>query len=296
MEYLIDEFIDYMRTERNYSDNTEFNYSIDLIEFQNYLINKHRNYKNITYKDIIEYTKHLKEEKNLNSSSINRHLSSLRSFYNFLIIKNEIQTNPFKLVKGPKKENRLPNYLKYSEFEEMVNSCDDSPLGIRNRCLLELLFASGARIGELIRIDVDDIDFTNQEIKVLGKGNKERIIYFNDHAASALKDYLDNSRDILLDSRESDRLFINHIGGDLTTRGVRDILDKIILKNALNMKVTPHMFRHTFATMLLNEGCSLKSVQELLGHANMSTTSIYTHITNDRIKDVYLHTHPKAKK
>jgi integrase/recombinase XerC len=296
MEELIDEFILYMSTERNYSDNTECNYAIDLTEYEHYLYIKHRNYLNINYKDIIEYTKHLKEEKNLNSTSINRHLSSLRSFYNFLIIKNKISTNPFKLVKGPKKENKLPNYLKYSEFEDMVNSCEDTPLGIRNRCLLELLFASGARIGELIKIDVDDIDFTNQEIKVLGKGNKERIIYFNDHASDALKDYINHSRSVLLNGKKSDRLFINHIGGELTTRGVRDILDSIIRKNALSMKVTPHMFRHTFATMLLNEGCSLKSVQELLGHANMSTTSIYTHISNDRIKDVYLHTHPKAKK
>lgn len=292
---IIDDFIQYMRVERNYSDNTEVNYEMDLIEFEKYLNVKHKNYKNITYKDILDYEKHLKEDNNLNSTSINRHLSSLRSFYNFLLIKNIVSSNPFKMVKGPKKELRLPNYMKYSEFEEMVNSCDDSLLGIRNRSILELLFASGARIGEIININVDDVDFVNNEIKVLGKGNKERVVYFNDHAKESLKDYINNARSELLNGKQSNRLFINHIGGELTTRGVRDILDNIIKRSALSIKVTPHMFRHTFATMLLNEGCSLKSVQELLGHANLSTTSIYTHITNDRIKDVYLHTHPKAK-
>ena len=292
---IIDDFIQYMRVERNYSDNTEVNYEMDLAEFEKYLKDKHKNYKNINYKDILDYEKHLKEDNNLNATSINRHLSSLRSFYNFLLIKNIVGSNPFKMVKGPKKELRLPNYMKYSEFEEMVNSCDDSLLGIRNRSILELLFASGARIGEIININVDDVDFVNNEIKVLGKGNKERVVYFNDHAKESLKDYINNARNELLNGKRSNRLFINHIGGELTTRGVRDILDNIIKKSALSIKVTPHMFRHTFATMLLNEGCSLKSVQELLGHANLSTTSIYTHVTNDRIKDVYLHTHPKAK-
>ena len=186
--------------------------------------------------------------------------------------------------------------MKYSEFEDMINSIPDDTLGIRNRCLFEMLFCSGARIGELININVSDIDFSNKQIKVLGKGNKERIVYLNEHAIDSIHDYLDNSRLDLLNGRKSDRLFINHIGGDLTTRGVRDIIDSIIKKAALNIKVTPHMFRHTFATMLLNEGCSLKSVQELLGHANLSTTSIYTHVSNDRIKDVYFHTHPRNKK
>ena len=295
MEELIDEFILYMSTERNYSDNTECNYAIDLTEYEHYLYTKHRNYLNINYKDIIEYTKHLKEEKNLNSTSINRHLSSLRSFYNFLIIKNKISTNPFKLVSSPKKEIKLPNYMKYKEFEEMINTCDDSILGIRNRCLLEILLSTGARIGELIKIKLSDINISSKEIKVLGKGNKERIVYINDHTVDALKKYLRDSRPLLLNNKRSDNLFINHIGGNLTTRGVREILDNIIKKSSLNIKVTPHMFRHTFATMLLNEGCDLKSVQELLGHVNMSTTQIYTHVSNNYIKEVYLHTHPRNK-
>jgi integrase/recombinase XerC len=296
MEEHIDGFLDYIRVEKNFSDNTEINYGIDLEGFKTYLKVKRKNYLNLKYEDILKYIKYLKEDLNYNATSVNRHLSSLRSFYNYLIISNIITSNPFKLVKSQKKELKLPNYMKYSEFEDMINSIPDDILGIRNRCLFELLLCSGARVSELISIEVNDIDFSSHSIKVLGKGNKERLIFLNEHAIDSLHDYLNNSRLELLGNRKSDKLFINHIGGDLTPRGVRDIIDNIIKKAALNIKVTPHMFRHTFATMLLNEGCSLKSVQELLGHANMSTTSIYTHVSNDRIKDVYFHTHPRNKK
>ena len=296
MEYLIDQFIDYIRTQRNYSNNTEISYIKDLEDFNAYLQKKKLKYQNLSYKDISEYTKYLKEEKKYEPTSINQHLSALRSFYNYLINKEKINTNPFKLISGPKKDIKLPNYMKYSEFEAMVESCDDTYLGIRNRALLELLLATGARIGEVVNIKVQDVDFINREIKVLGKGNKERICYFNEHANESLENYLHNSRDFLLKNKTSSYLFINHVGTQLTARGVRDIIDNIIKKSSLNTKITPHTFRHTFATMLLNEGCDLKSVQELLGHVNLSTTSIYTHITSDRIKDIYLHAHPRGKK
>lgn len=296
MDELVNAFTDYLRVERNYSDYTETNYLLDLDNYQSYLKNHHLNYKKITYREITEYTKYLKEKVGLKPTSINRHLSALRSFYNYLVREQVIDNNPFLLVRGQKQTKKLPNYMKYSEFEEMINVCDVTPLGIRNRALLELLLASGARIGELINLNVNDINFLNQEIKVLGKGNKERICYFGNHCSDALKNYINNSRPLLLKEKNSNKLFINHIGNPLTDRGVRDILDNIIKKSSLNTKVTPHTFRHTFATMLLNEGCDLKSVQELLGHVNLSTTSIYTHVTNDRIKEIYLHTHPRSKK
>lgn len=296
MDSLIEQFIDYIRIQRNYSNNTEINYLIDLENFSEYLNKKRIKYSNITYKDISIYTKYLKEEKELEPTSINRHLSAIRSFYNYLVNKDIVKTNPFKLVSGPKKALKLPNYMKYSEFESMIDACDSTDLGVRNKALLELLLATGARIGELIQIKVKDIDFKSREIKVLGKGNKERICYFNEHAEESLKNYINESRNNLLKNKTSEYLFINHIGTPLTTRGVRTIIDNIIKKSSLNTKITPHTFRHTFATMLLNEGCDLKSVQELLGHVNLSTTSIYTHVTNDRIKDIYLHTHPRSKK
>lgn len=296
MNEYIEDFINYIRGERNYSSHTETNYLLDIEEFEGYLKDDCLNYKTIKYKDISVYIKYLKEEKGLATASINRHLSSLRSFYNYLLKENIISANPFKLVVGPKKEKKLPNYMKYSEFEELVNTCDDTALGIRNRALIELLFATGARIGELINIKVADVDFSRREIKVLGKGNKERICYFNSYSEEYLKKYIENARLELLHNKKSDRLFINHVGGNLTDRGVRTILDNMIKKSCLNAHITPHTFRHTFATMLLNEGCDLKSVQELLGHVNLNTTSIYTHLTNDRIKEIYLHTHPRSKK
>lgn len=296
MKQYIDEFIEYIRYERNYSDYTETNYTLDLDLYEEYLNIKKINYKNITYKNIQLYITYLKEEKKLKPSSINRHLSCLRSFYNFLLKENIIIQNPFKLVSSQKKDKKLPNYMKYSEFEALVEVCDETDLGIRNRTLIELLFATGARIGELINVKLNDINFSNKEIKLTGKGNKQRLCFFNSYSEEYLKKYINSSRVNLLNGKNSEYLFINHIGGNLTDRGVRDILDKMIKKASINTKITPHSFRHTFATMLLNEGCDLKSVQELLGHVNLSTTSIYTHLTNDRIKDVYLHTHPRSKK
>lgn len=296
MDQYIEEFIEYIRFERNYSDYTELNYTIDIELFSEYIKTKKLNYKNLIYKDIQIYITYLKEIKNLKPTSINRHLSSLRSFYNYLLKEKVVLSNPFKLVSSQKKEKKLPNYMKYSEFEALVDVCDETNLGIRNRALVELLFATGARIGELINIKLQDINFSNKEIKLKGKGNKERICFFNSYSEIYINKYINTSRLELLNGKTSDRLFINHIGGNLTDRGVRDILDKMIKRASINTKITPHSFRHTFATMLLNEGCDLKSVQELLGHVNLSTTSIYTHLTNDRIKDVYLHTHPRSKK
>lgn len=292
----ITRFSEYLLIERNYSDNTDINYTHDLDEFESYL-DKHRlNYLNVTNKDINTYILYLKKELKYNSASINRHLSCLRSFYNYLVREEKIRYNPLSVVRSQKKELRLPNYMKYSEFEDMVAACDSTPLGIRNRCIFELLLATGCRISELINIKVNDIDLINNEIKVSGKGNKDRIVYFTDFTKNVLKMYLKDARNILLNGKNSEYLFINHIGTHLTTRGVRDVIDRILLIAGTSAHVTPHTFRHTFATMLLNEGCDLRSVQDLLGHANMSTTSIYTHVSNDRIKDIYLHTHPRAKK
>ena len=250
MEEYVNRFLQYLRTERNYSDYTEQNYLFDVEDFSNYLYENHLSFKKITYKEIMVYVKYLKEKEKLKSTSINRHLSSLRSFYNYLLRENVIKANPFSLVNGPKNEKKLPNYMKYSEFEMLVETCDETPLGIRNRALLELLLATGARIGEIIAIRISDIQFSTREIKVLGKGNKERICYFNEYCEKALLRYIENARPLLLKNKTSNRLFINHLGGDLTDRGVRDILDKILHKCTLKNKVTPHTFRHTFAAAI----------------------------------------------
>ena len=196
----------------------------------------------------------------------------------------------------PKRDKRLPKFLEYNELEEIFKVPDlNTPLGKRDSLILEMLYATGMRVGELVNIKVSDINHSNKTIKILGKGNKERLAYYNKITEKRLNDYLENGRPKLI-KKSTDYLFLNNSGDKLTTRGVELILDKTIKKTSLSKHLTPHMLRHSFATHLLNEGCDLLSVQELLGHASLSATNIYTHVTNDRIKDVYLKTHPRARK
>lgn len=285
-----DKFLDYLQNIKKYSDNTIINYEIDIDRYEKFLKINNKKINNIKYKDVLDFISYIKD--NHKSTSINRCLSSLRSYYNYLLKENVVNTNPFKLVNSMKKEKKLPEYFKYNEYVELVNSIDiNSNLGIRNRCIFEVLLCTGCRCSELVNIKLCDVDLDNREIKVLGKGNKERIVYLGSYAIDSLNMYL-SVRDEL-SKKDNKYLFVNHLGNKLTTRGIRDIIDKILLKSSLNLKITPHTFRHSFATMFLNEGCDLKSVQELLGHVSLSTTSIYTHVSNEELKRVYLHTNPR---
>lgn len=286
-----EKFLDYLQNIKKYSDNTIINYEIDIDRYINYLkLNKIDIFK-IEYKNVLDYISYLK--KNHKSTSINRSISSIRTYYNYLIKNNYTNSNPFKIINGMKKEKKLPEYFKYNEYVELVNSIDiNSNLGIRNKCIFEVLLCTGCRCNELVDIKLDDINLNEKEIKVLGKGNKERIVYLGSYAIESIEKYL-SIRNEILGKKDNNYLFINHLGDKLTTRGIRDIIDKILLKSSNNMKITPHTFRHSFATMLLNEGCDLKSVQELLGHVSLSTTSIYTHVSNEELKRVYLHTNPR---
>lgn len=289
-----DSFLEYLSSIKKYSDNTVLNYELDIDKYEFFLKTKKLGVKNIEYKDILDYISYLKDEHK--STSINRNLSCLRSYYNFLIKNNYIKNNPFNLIHSMKKEKKLPEYFKYNEYETLVNNIDTSnDLGIRNKCLFEVLLCTGCRVNELVNIKLDDIDINNQEIKVLGKGNKERIVYLGSYAVDSLNDYL-SIRSNIMGKNNNNYLFLNHLGNKLTTRGIREIIDKILLKSSSNLKITPHTFRHSFATMLLNEGCDLKSVQELLGHVSLSTTSVYTHVSNEELKRVYLHTNPRQLK
>ncbi len=287
----VDEFLIYLEKEKKYSDNTIINYRIDLDNYFNFLKDNKIDYKKIEYKNALDYLSYMKN--NHKSTSINRSISSIRKFYDYLIKNKIINNNVFNLIKSMKKDNVLPNYIKYNDFVDLVNSIDDNNiLNIRNRCILEVLLSTGCRVNELVNIKLNNIDISRKEIKVLGKGNKERIVYLGTYAIDSLNKYL-NIRNELLKNKTNDYLFLNHLGNKLTTRGIRDILDKIILKSSISLDISPHTFRHSFATMLLNEGCDLKSVQELLGHVSLSTTSIYTHVSKEELKRVYLHTNPR---
>jgi len=289
------EFLEYLKFNKKYSSYTVINYENDLLKLEEFLNKRKIKLNDLDYKMVNEFIIFLKENR-LNSVSINRILSAARTYFKFLEKKKVVSSNPFKLTTSLKKDKRLPNYFKYNDFIDMIDSIDtNTDLGIRNRALFELLLATGARVSEVVNIKTNDINISLGEIKVLGKGNKERIVYINEHTKEALLNYLNNSRNNLL-KEKNDYLFLNHLGTKLTDRGVRVIIDNIIKKSAISLKITPHTFRHSFATMMLNEGCDLKSVQELLGHVNLSTTSIYTHLSNEQIKNVYLHTHPRNKK
>ena len=291
----INDFIDYLTYEKKYSSNTISNYEKDLNDFASYLKEKKLNYKKLDYGNVTDYMIHLKSLK-LSSATINRHLSSIRSYYKYLINNKIVDNSPFKLINGPKKEKKLPNYLQYNEFEDLINVCDETDLGIRNRMILELLFATGIRVSEAVNLKISDINFKEREIKVYGKGSKERIVYFNKVCQKVMSEYVLNARQNLLKGKKSEYLLLNHLGNKLTRRGVADIIDKLIKKSCIKHKISPHTLRHTFATLLLNEGMDIREVQELLGHSRISTTSIYTHVSNEELRKVYLSCHPRAKK
>ena len=296
MKDIIYEFLDYISLEKKYSNYTEINYELDLNKYEKFLLNNKIKYLKVRYQDISNYIIYLKKS-GYKSASINRNLSTLRSFYNFLISNNKLNNNPLDLVKGMKQEKRLPNYFKYNEFNLMLETLkEDTPLNNRNKLILELLFATGIRVSELVNIKIQDISFKEKEIKVYGKGSKERIVFFGSYCEVILEKYLNEDRNLLLKNKTSEYLLINNLGTKLTDRGVRLIIDKIIKLSGITSKVSPHTFRHTFATIMLNEGCNIKSVQELLGHVNLNTTSIYTHLTNEEIRRTYLNAHPRAKK
>lgn len=295
MEEDIVSFLEFLEYEKKYSDNTIKSYEKDLSDFLEYTKIAKKDYRKFDYKEVTDYLIVL-NDKGLKSTSINRHLSSIRSFYEFLLVKGKVQGSPFKLVSGPKKEKKLPNYLKYDEFLDLVNTCDETDLGVRNRMILELLFATGIRVSEAVSIKIADIDFKAREIRVTGKGNKMRIVIFNKVCQEVMSKYVLEARQNLLKGKKCDYLLVNHLGNPLTRRGVADILEKIIKKSAIRHKISPHTLRHTFATLLLNEGMDIREVQELLGHARLSTTSIYTHVSNEELRRVYLNAHPRAHK
>ena len=293
---LINEYLDYLKYEKNYSSYTIINYNNDIEEYFLYLDRESINFLDVEYSDLRFYLMYLKDEKQDNNSSIDRKLSALRGFYKYLANNKYIKSNPFKLLNGLKKSKKLPRYFEYNELEELFSVCDlETPIGQRDRLLLEMLYATGVRVGELVNIKVSDIDLGTRNILILGKGNKERFVIYGEYCEEILKLYLNDGR-FLLNKKNSDYLFLNKIGGNLTERGVRYILDNLIEKTSINKKISPHMIRHSFATHLLNEGCDLLTVQKLLGHESIKATQIYTHVTTDRLKEVYYNSFPRAKK
>ena len=294
-EKIIDDYLDFLKYQKNYSEYTIKSYENDIMEYFNYINSEGLNYKDIEYSDIRFYLMYLKDKED-NNSSIDRKLSALRGFYKYLVNEEVVHNNVFSLVNGPKKSKKLPRYFDYNELEEMFLIPDtNTALGQRDLLLLEMLYATGCRVGELVSIKVKDIDFNRRTILIVGKGNKERFLNYGEYCEDILKKYLKDGY-LSLNVNKSEFLFLNKNGGVLTERGVRFILDKIIKQTGINKNISPHMIRHSFATHLLNEGCDLLTVQKLLGHESIKATQIYTHVTTDRLKEVYYQSFPRAKK
>ncbi len=294
MEERIKAFLDYITKQKKYSSNTYKNYQIDIEEFKDYLIKNQADYLSVDYEFIKGYLMFLYDKK-LSRNSVARKLSSLRSFYKYLFNNNVIKINPFKFVSTPKKEKRLPKYLSAEELESLFNTPNiTTPTGQRNRLILEVLYATGIRVSELVNINVKDIDFNTKEILILGKGNKERIAEFGDYCKEIMELFINDGRRKILSKhhKQSDYLIINERGNKITTRGVEELIDQMARISGIKKHVSPHMLRHSFATHLLNNGCDILTVQELLGHESLESTAIYTHVSNERLRQVYLKCHP----
>lgn len=286
MDRYIEKFIRYLEIEKNYSGHTILNYKLDLGDFKKFL--GESQVENTDYLVLRRYLAILKE-KNLGARSVARHLSVLRSFFKFLTREGYIKANPIASVSSPKLEKRLPSFLTEEEISRLIEaSIPENEAGLRDRAILETFYSTGIRIHELANLNTDDIDCIGCIVKVRGKGKKERIVPIGDKAVTAIRAYLDKRK------KKAPAVFLNKNGSRLTTRGIRNIVKKYINISGIKQGVSPHTLRHSFATHLLNRGADLRSVQELLGHANLSTTQIYTHLTTEKLKSVYDKAHPRA--
>lgn len=297
MEEAIVKFIQYIQDERRYSPQTVKAYERDLNEFYQFLNSTGEVFlTDIKYADVRYYLAHL-NEKQFAKTTIARKLSSLRSFFNFSLLNHWISENPMDLIQFQVKQKRLPNFFYENEIESLFEIVygQESVTKERDIALLEVLYATGMRVSELSHLTMHQILWEVQMLRVIGKGNKERLVPLSDPAMKALKIYSQNLR-IRLNSQHSDYVFLSDKGTQYRPDMVRKRLNELMAESQLNLSIYPHKLRHTFATHLIHHGADLRSVQELLGHADLRSTQVYTHITGDQLKQQYLAAHPRARK
>ncbi|KJS87528.1 MAG: hypothetical protein JM58_04105 [Peptococcaceae bacterium BICA1-8] len=292
---LFDNYINYLSIEKGYSTHTLTAYSKDLKQFFEFFKERKDFLYIITYLDIRQYLAFL-QSRGINRSTQARKLTAIRSFFKYLKRNKHITNNPSETISSPKKIKKIPTILTEGEITKLLDQSfiTEDPLTIRDKAIFELLYSSGLRVSELVSLKIEDINSNYHLVRVMGKGNKERIVPFGNKAWEAVEKYLSSSRHLLEKKEEVVVLFLNHQGKKLTTRGIRYIIDKYVTKAALSIKISPHVFRHSFATHLLDNGADLRVVQELLGHINLSTTQIYTHVSKARIQQIYKKAHPRA--
>ncbi|MBI4743564.1 MAG: tyrosine recombinase XerC [Actinobacteria bacterium] len=292
-------FLESLSVEKNFSKCTIKAYRCDVKQFLAYLKRAKLDLNNLDHVFLRRYLAYLQTLK-YNRTSIARKLASLRSFFKFLQRENKLEVNPAVLLSSPKLEKRLPNVLQLNAINALLSSPDlSSALGQRDKAIFEMFYGSGIRVSELVGMDISSIDFINGEIRVFGKGSKERIVPINKKTIEAVNKYLSDGRINLLFSRKKDKnkesaLFINSRGTRLSAGGVRRMLNRYLKKIGLDKKISPHTLRHTFATHLLEAGADLRAIQELLGHVDLSSTQIYTHLSTSKLRDIYSKAHPRA--
>lgn len=291
------EFYRYLNYERGYSDKTQKAYQEDIEKFMLFLKETgNSDYLSIGNLDVRTYLTTL-YEKEYSRNSISRKIASLRSFYQFLLKQQQIEENPFSFIHLKRKSLRLPRFFYEEEMKALFETVEgEKPLDLRNRALLEVLYGSGLRLSECAEMVLEAIDFDNEVLLIHGKGNKDRYVPLGSFAADALKEYLENSRQVLMTKygKEHHVVFVNHRGDAITPTGIEYVLNQLIKKSSLDSDIHPHMLRHTFATHLLNNGADMRTVQELLGHVNLSTTQIYAHVTKESLQKNYRSFHPRA--
>jgi len=286
---LITEFLRYLLIDKGYSENTIESYKRDLDKFLEY--NKNTSIDNISNEDLKKYIKYLNDN-GLNEKSIARNISSLKSFYKFLVISKYVSSNTSDSLYLPKIKKSLPSTLTEEEVMSLLDIHLTDNFSYRNKAMLELLYATGLRVSELINLKLQDIDFSQDIIRTFGKGSKERIIPIGDYAKEYLEKYIYEYRSSMLKKENNEYIFLNNHGKQMTRQGFFKIIKKIAKEKGINKELSPHTLRHSFASHLLKYGADLRTIQELLGHSDISTTQIYTHITNEELKQNYNEFHP----
>lgn len=294
----LENFKSYILVEKNFSKHTAKAYYSDILSYLIWL--DETECENVNFTKMREYL-HFIQKFNYKKTTVARKIASIRTFYKYLFREKKVENNPAENLISPKRPKSLPKFLSMNEIEQILSNINiDTPAGYRNRAILELLWASGMRVSELSGLNFGNLNLENNEITVFGKGSKERIILITDRAKSYLQGYIDYARSMIAKGytlepiTDTTPVFINKTGYRLQTRMIRNVINEIVEKIELPKKVTPHMFRHSFATHLIENGADLRVVQELLGHASISNTQIYTHISMQHMKEVYNETHPRA--
>jgi integrase/recombinase XerD len=292
MDDLLDQFMNYLRVERGLANNTVEAYSRDLIRFSQFLIDQKISPLGVSQDQITQYLNML--GKILSTRSVARSISAIKTFFRFLVSEGKMEINPARLLETPRTSFRLPGVLSRREVEQILAQPDvDSPRGQRDMAMLESLYATGLRVSELVGLKISNINLEAGYIRTLGKGSKERFVPMGEKAMEAIRDYLTSGRLQLTKGKNSPYLFLNSSGGPMSRQGFWKIIKKYGRQSGIKKKITPHSIRHSFATHLLEGGADLRSVQVMLGHADISTTQIYTHVTRERLKKVHEKYHPR---